>query len=290
MSNATINQAYVDAFRDNVRQLAQQEVSKLRTWVDNDSFEAETGAWDRLSSADMTAKGRIEATGESGRVWSRRIAVALPFKDSEVTEVEDPSMMIADPNSNIVRSLGYSVGRKYDDLIIAAATGTALDGEGNANALPAGQIVGDYSTPISFSVITQVQRNFLRNDIDMDVEKCAVVGPEQIAQLMNTTEATSSDYIRGKLNELSSTGIVANWMGFTWIMSTRLNAPSANQLDCLFFTRNALGLHTPQDMKAFCSQDPSINYAWRPYVQIASGAVRVEDEHIVTFHADDTAV
>jgi len=256
--------------------------------VDTDSEQAETGAWDRLSSGEMSDKGRIEATGETGRTWSRRIAVALPFKDSEVTEVEDPSMMIADPNSKIVKSISMAVGRKYDDLIIAAATGTALDGEGNANALPAAQILGSYTEAITFSAITKVQRQFLRNDIELDIPKVAVVGPEQIMQLMNTTEATSSDYVSGKLNELSSTGIVASWLGFTWIMSTRLTIPAADQLDCLFFTDQALGLHSPEDMRAFVMQDPSINYAWRPYAQINCGAIRVEDEHIVQLKVNDT--
>ena len=103
MSNASIPQVYVDEFRDVVRHLAQQEFSRLRPYVDNDSFESETGAWDRLSSGDSAVKTRKQATPETGRVWTRRIAIATPFNDAEITEVEDPSLMITDPNSEIVR-------------------------------------------------------------------------------------------------------------------------------------------------------------------------------------------
>ena len=290
MSNATINQSYVDAFRANVYHLAQQVYSRLRMCVDADSQQAETGSWDRLSAADSVAKTRKMATPEGGRVWSRRIAVALPFNDAEITEIEDPSMMIADPNSNIVKSLGMSFGRRFDDLIIGAATGTALDGEGNSNVFPAGQIVSDYSVDINFDLITQIQEQFLNNDIELDVPKYAVVGPRQVRQLLNTTEATSSDYVRGKLEELSSTGIVPGWMGFNWIMSTRLLEPATDQRDCLFFTETALGLHVPMDMVAFVERDPSLSYAWRPYAEINAGAIRIQDEQIIWLKARDTSV
>jgi len=64
----------VDAFQANVRHLAQQEMSKLVGYVDKDSPEAETNAWDRLSSGDMSSKVRNTASAgnETGRQWTRR--------------------------------------------------------------------------------------------------------------------------------------------------------------------------------------------------------------------------
>ena len=292
MSNTTISQVYVDAFRDSVRQLAQQKTSKTRGWCDQFSQEAETGNWDRLSDAEAVAKGRLTATGNgSGRVWSRRIAVATPWKDDEVTEVEDPSMMLIDPNSNLVTSLGYSMGRKMDDIILTGAMGGALNSVRNGDgsnapttlAVPAGQIVGDWSTPISFDAITEIIEKFNENDVDMDEPKVAIIGPRQVRELMNLTEQTSSDYVQAQA--LQQNGIVPNWMGFTWIMSTRLyfNAPvpAITQQTCVFMTRKAMGFHIPQDILAFVERDPSINYAWRPYCQFSAGAVRVEDEQLV---------
>jgi hypothetical protein len=239
------------------------------------------------------------STPETGRTWTRRIAIATPYNDAEITEVEDPSMMITDPNSQIVKSLSMSMGRRFDDLLIAAATGNAVQtnrtiATGDTNptnvAFTAGQTVGDYTGYINFDVITAIQEKFLSNDIDVSVPKVAVVGPRQVRKLMQLTEQTSSDYVRQSLQELSSTGITQNWMGFTWIMSTRLLEPSSNQKDCLFFTHDALGLHVPEDITTFVERDPSLSYAWRPYCQIAAGAVRIEDEKIVRFKANDTAL
>lgn len=299
MSNATIDQVYIDAFRDNVRQLSQQKGSKLLSWCDSMSDEAQTGNWDRLSKGEAVAKPRLTATGDgTGREWTRRMAVASPFKDDEVTEVEDPSLMIADPNSNLVTSIGYSLGRQKDRLLINAAIGNTLQVVRNvptaitptATALPASQIIGDYTTPISFDMVTEVQQKFNTNDVEMDEPKVAVVGPQQIRELMNLTEQTSADYVQAQA--LQQNGIVPMWMGFTWVMSNLLTAlvPAANSKDIIFMSRKALGFHMPQDVTAFVERDPSINYAWRPYAQFTAGACRVEDEHVVVCRVLDPTV
>lgn len=290
----------VDAFQANVRHLAQQEGSKLLMHVDKDSPEAETNSWDRLSSGEQTAKARNTASSgnETGRQWSRRQAVAASFKDYEIVETQDISQMLVDPNSNLVRSMGMAAGRRQDDIIIAAATGNAnviTRASGvpttTPTAFPAGQIISDYSLDISFDLIAQVQRLFMQNDIDPTVPKVAVVGPQQVYQLLNLTEQTSGDYVnRQALQTLNATGVVPNWMGFTWIMSTRLLEPTTAQKDCIFFTERALGYHQPQDITSFVERDPSRQYAWRPQCEQTAGAVRVEDEQIVWLKAKDTTV
>jgi len=298
MSNATVDQVYVDAFRDNVRQLSQQKGSKLMSWCDHMSDEAETGNWDRLGKGEASSKGRLQATGNgTGRVWTRRMAIATPWKDDEVTETQDPSMMLADPNSRLVTSIGYSLGRQKDRLLIAAAIGGALsvvrdlptDIVPTPVALPAGQIIGDYSDPMSFDLVTEVTQKFNTNDIEMDIPKVAIVGPQQVRELMNLTEQTSADYVQAAA--LQRGGIVPNWMGYTWIMSNLLTAlsPAVDTKDIIFMTADALGFHTPEDVTAFIQRDPSINYAWRPYAEFTAGAVRIEDEKVVVCRMlDDT--
>lgn len=293
-------QIRVDAFQANVRDLAQQKTSKLLHTVDKDSPEAETNAWDRLASGDDSTKSRNTASAgnETGRQFSRRTAVAASFKDHELIETQDISQMLVDPNSRLVNSMGMAAGRRKDDVIIAAATGTSnvtTRSGGSvtltATAFAAGQIIGDYSEDISFDLVAQVQRLFMQNDIDPTVPKYAVIGPQQVYQLLNLTQQTSGDYVnREALQTLNASGVVLNWMGFTWIMSTRLTEPDTAQKSCLFYTDLALGLHCPQEVTAFVERDPSRQYAWRPQVEQTLGAVRVEDEQIVWLKVKDSTV
>jgi len=292
MSNATIKQVTLDAFHQGVTHLVQQRASKLRGWVDDWSPDAETGNWDRLGKGEASAKTRKMATPETGRVWSRRTAIASPYNDAEIIEQEDPTRMLEDPKSHIIRSLGYSMGRKMDNIIIQAAIGNATNSvrdNDSSNtptqiALPASQIVGDYSTAISFGAATEVREIFNTNELE-DEEIVALIGPRQVRELQNLTEVTSSDYVNA--SALMSGKIVSGWYGMTWIMHNGLNHGATLQTDCVFMTRDAIGFHIPQDVTTKCSEDPGTSYVWRPYAQFDAGAVRIEDEKVVIFKALD---
>ena len=128
----------------------------------------------------------------------------------------------------------------------------------------------------------------MQNDIDPSVPKVAVVGPTQVRKLMQLTEQTSSDYVHAQA--LQNYGIVPNWLGFTWINSTRLLHPTApgTDIDCLFMTKHAIGMNIPKNITAKVAEDPSISFAWRLYCFTVMGAVRVEDKQIVRGAFADT--
>jgi len=281
----TIQNAYVQSFEENARYLAQQKVSKLRGKVMEKSVTSEKHNWERIGTLDAALKSSARvATPEQDAAWSRRVSLASTYHIGTTTEQEDIVQMLIDPNSTLTRAVAMGMNRQVDDIIIAAATGTALDGDGNNVAFPAGQQLGDGLSAITFGAITEIQEKFMDNEIDPDVPKCAVVSPAQVKVLMQLTEQTSADYVhREALQKLSSTGIVPNWMGFTWIVSTRLLSPSASAHNCLFFTEQAIGLQNNKDITARVAEDPSISFAWRIYSHLTMGAVRVEDEHIVAY-------
>ena len=292
MSNDTISQVTLDAFHQGVTHLVQQKAAKLRPWVDDWSPDAETGNWDRLGAGNAATKTRKMATPETGRVWSRRTAIATAVNDAEIIEQEDPTRMLEDPKSHIIRSIGYAQGRKMDNIIIQAAIGNATNSvrdNDSSNtptqiALPASQIVGDYSTAISFGAATEVREIFNTNELE-DEEIVALIGPRQVRELQNLTEVTSSDYVNA--SALMSGKIVSGWYGMTWIMHNGLNHGATLQTDCVFMTRDAIGFHIPQDVTTKCSEDPGTSYVWRPYAQFDAGAVRIEDEKVVMFKALD---
>jgi hypothetical protein len=110
---------------------------------------------------------------------------------------------------------------------------------------------------------------------------------------MQLTQQTSSDFVhREALQKLTASGIVPNWMGFTWVMSTRLldgadTGGGAGTKDLLFMTDRALGLQVNKDITARVAEDPSVSFAWRLYAHMTMGAVRVEDEQLVVMKVKD---
>lgn len=275
----TIDKVYIQTFERNVRHLAQQADTRLRRFVTEKATDGQKHNWERLGSGEASLKAAARvATPTSDLPWSRRVSLAQTYHMGETVEQEDVVQMLIDPNSNVSAAIANGMKRKIDDILIAAATGTALNGDGTTSTFPAGQVVGDGTGVISIDNILEVQEKFYKNDIDPDESKVMVISPTVQRKLMSLMEVTSGDYQNSKA---LATGMLPNWMGFDWVVSNRLLVPSAGQISCLAFTKRALGFQVNRDITAKVAEDPSLSFAWRIYAAMTMGAVRTEDEHIV---------
>ena len=279
--SATVDEVFVNTYETTVRHLAQQGITRLRPWVAERSVQSEAHNWERIASTVAQQKTtRKQATPDNETAWSRRVSVPLTYDTGDVTEQEDIVQMIIDPNSNYALAQGKAMRRAHDDEIIRGAFADALNGDGTTSAFPGGQVVGDGTVAVNFDLVTQVTEKFMANDIDPDEEKVMVITPVQARKLLQLTEATSGDY--NAMRPLTSKGYVESWMGYTWIVSTRLtDGGQAGEAECICMTKRALGLQMNRDITARISEDPSISFAWRIYCFSTFGCVRVEDEHIV---------
>lgn len=286
---ASVSNVYVQTYETNVRHLAQQGVSRLRPWVMEKSVQSEGHNWERMGTQEATQKTtRLAATPNQDYPWTRRKSIPVTYHTGDSTEQEDVVQMLVDPNSNITRAQAMAMKRAFDDEIIAAATGDSRDGDGNAVTFPAAQELGDGSTAITYDLVTATTELFMLNDIDPDEPKVFVISPAQARKLLQLTEATSGDY--NAMKPLTAKGYVESWMGYTWLVSTRLLSPTGDGSDvtCFAMTRKALGLQVNKDIWARVAEDPTASFAWRIYCAASYGAIRVEDEHIVSLELSET--
>ena len=289
----SITVAKIQQYRDSVIHLAQQSAVRVRPHVTEVSSNAEYYNWDRLAPTDAlerTKSNRRQDTPYINEQFTRRISTPRVFEHNLTFEDYDKVEMAIDPGSAFATNQGMSMARAYDDICIEAATGDALTDSGTAT-FPAGNIIGTGTTQITFEDITKIQGKFLENEINMEYPKVAVIGPNQVVKLLQLTEATNADFVqRQALQQLNATGIVPNWMGFTWIVSNRLLSPTGDgsDIDCLFFTKAAIGLQVNMNMKVRVTEDPGKSYHWQVFSQFSAGAVRVEDEHIMVGRWADT--
>lgn len=275
-----IENSYIETFESNVRYLAQQGEALLRNKVTEKATNGENHNWDRLAPTAAVQKTtkRVATPYQDGN-WTRRVSAAQTWHWADSYEEQDIVQMLIDPQSSLTTSGAMAMKRAMDDIIIDQATISALNGDATTTPLPAGQIIGDYTTEITFDNILQANQIFQTNDIDMDTPRCIVLGPKQVRSLMRTVEVTSADY--QMMKALAGNGYLPNFLGFDWVVSNRLNIPLATQLDVLAFTPYAMGLQVNQDIKTYVAQDPGASFLWAVYMQFTMGAVRVEDEHLV---------
>lgn len=286
----TIDSAFIEEYDDNVRHLAQQMETRLRTKVYEVSSGGEAYNFERLAPTDAIQKTtRRLDTQYVDDTWTRRVAQPQTWTHTMTVEHEDRVQMLVNPDSNYARNQAYAMNREMDNIIIDAVDGTALDGDGNTTTLAADfpeQVIGDGTTPISFDLITASQEQYMKKEIMPDEAKCMVVGPTQVRKLMQLTENTSSDYVQAQA--LQRYGIVPNWLGYTWIVSNLLNIPSAGELYCISFTARGIGLAVNQNTFTRIGENPAKSYMWQVFSQFTMGAVRVEDEHCQLIHVADT--
>jgi hypothetical protein len=283
----TIESAYIQTFESNVRHLAQQGEALLRNKVTEKSTNGEKHNWDRLApSAAVQKTAKRTATPYTDPAWTRRVSSPETWHWADSYEDEDIVQMLIDPQSALNMNGSMAMKRAIDDIIITAATGAAVDGAGAPVAFPAGQIIGDYTTEITIDTVLQVNQLFQENDIMMDIPRCLVISPRQVRSLLRTVEVTSSDY--QEIKALAGNGYLPNFLGYSWIVSNRLNAPLADQIDCFAMTPYAIGLQVNQDIKTKVAEDPSNSFLWAVYMQFTMGATRVEDEHLVWLKLADT--
>lgn len=282
----TVSNAFVSTFEANIRFLAQQKTSKLRRFCQFRGEKSKNHNWDRVGKMTAVTKaGRGVASPVNDTPYSRRTDAQVTKHAGDLIEPEDIEQMLTDPTSNTSTAISYAMGRAFDALIIAAATGNAVDGAGanvafNNGGTPAGtQLVGDGTATMTLDIVAQASQIFMLNDIEPDTPKVAIIGPVQVRQMIELDKATSELYVNAKA--LQAKGMVTDWMGYTWIFSNLLTVPFAGMLDCLFFSEMALGLHVTKDIWARASEDPSRSFAIQVYSAFTGGAVRVEDEHLV---------
>lgn len=288
--STTIPDVYVQTYENNVRQLAQQGISRARPWCQERQVHSVSHNWERIAQSTAGQKTtRGQATPDNNTVWSRRQSLATTWDVGDLTEQEDIVQMIVDPNSSYAQSHGMAMRRAMDTAIFTAAVGDSRDGDGAAVPFDdvLTQTVGDGTTAITYDIVTEVTEKFLENDIDPSERKVFFITPAQQRKLLQLTEATSRDYT--EMGQLRN-GYVDNWMGYTWVVSTLLPAGSlgAGTNYGIAMTEKAMGFAVNRDITAQIQQDPSASFAWRVYCASTFGAVRVEDEHIVRVDLTNT--
>lgn len=293
MAANEMTQLYIKTFESNVIQLAQQKYSKLRNTVTVRSGPTSSHRFQVMSARSaMTAKtapagtntGKRTATPYADSVFNNRVATPAPYGTADSFEWDDIVRQLTDPQSALTSAMAAQAGRRFDDTIIAAATGAALDDLANSNAHPAGSQIGGATTAFSFDLVRQVREHALSHDIDPDEEMFFVISPNCLNKLLNASQATSFDYTNAKA--LMSGNVVQGWMGFTWIVSNRLTdaAPTSLQRYCLAYTRDAIGLVVNKEPFVKVAEDPGVSFATTVYLGVDIGAVRIQDEKMLRVH------
>ncbi|MBS3809964.1 MAG: hypothetical protein KGY38_07425 [Desulfobacterales bacterium] len=288
-----ITTAFVNQYSNNVYMLAQQFGSKLNQAVDVERVKGEKAFFDQIGATSVQQRASRHADTPLIAVpHSRRMVTMTTYDTADLIDDPDQVKTLIDPTNPYARSMAAAMGRQRDDLIISAARGTAYTGADGTSTqtLPSGQKVAvDFTgsnSDLNVEKVIEAKKILLNNDVDVDMEESYfVIAPHQLGSLLNTTEVTSSDYntvkalVRGEID---------TWMGFTFIVTTRLPISSNTRYN-LAFVKSGIKVADGYNVTGKISERADKNYSTQVWYSMMMGSTRMEEEKVVEVACDESA-
>jgi len=283
--SSQITTSFVEQYSSNVQLLSQQMGSKLRSSVDEESVVGKNAFFEQIdSTAAVLRTSRHGDTPQIDTPHSRRRVSLASYEWGDLIDDSDKIRALVDPTSAYARNAAAAMNRAMDDVIITAMNASASTGVAGATstALPSSQktATSDQSDGLTIAKLLSAKKILDENDIDPSRKRFIVCGPQQISDLLGTTSVTSADF---NTVRALSTGEVNSFLGFEFIMSTRLNKDATNTTDRLVFayTEDAIKLAIGKDIKANISERADKSYSTQVYYCMDLGAVRMEEKAVV---------
>ena len=283
--SSQITTSFVEQYSSNIAMLSQQMGSKLRSSVDVEKVTGKNAFFDQVGvTAAQLRTSRHGDTPQIDTPHSRRRLSLADYEWADLVDDVDKVRMLVDPTSSYARAAAAAMNRAMDDVIITAMNASANTGVagGTSTALPSGQktATSDQSDGLTIAKLLAAKKILDNNDVDPSLRRYLVCGPQQISDLLGTTQVTSSDY--NSVRALA-TGAVNTFLSFEFIMSTRLNMDSSYTTDRLVFayTEDAVKLGIGKDISAKISERADKSYSTQVYYAMSLGAVRMEEKKVI---------
>jgi len=263
------------AFGRNIMQLAQQKYAKLLPLVymkpnvvGKAFFQDQIGEWSMAVKA-----GRNSQTPNNDPALARRMGLMVDYHDNRLLDRGDELKTISDPRSAYTIAAAASLGRQIDDVIIAAATGTAYSGETGATSVTNGNIVLATAASLTLARIAAVKKAFDDADVEME-DRAFIISTTALSSLLQQDKVASADYASVKA---LVRGEIDTYMGFKFITTTRLASGTVG------IAVQKYGLCMAMAMAPMVKTDQrnDLSYSWQVYYALSCGAVRLEEDRVV---------
>ena len=276
--SSQITTAFVQQYSANIQMLSQQMGSLLRDKVRVESVVGKNAFFDQVGSVTAQLKtSRHSDTPQIDTPHSRRRVSLADYEYADLIDQQDKVRLLIDPTSSYAQAAAFAMGRAMDDVIIAAATGTAFTGETGSTSESAQTAIAAGGTGLTIAKLRTAKQTFDLASVDPSIPRHIVVGPEQITNLLGTTEVTSSDFNTVKA---LANGEVNSFLGFNFTVSNRL-AKSGNDRTCIAFAQDGITLGIGKDVNARIDERADKSYATQVYYCMSIGATRMEQAKVL---------
>lgn len=278
-----VTEAFVQAFSTNFYHLAQQQESRLQSRVRVEP--GIVGDSKKLSRIGATAaQKKTTRHGDTPLIetpHSTRWVDLDDYEWADLVDQLDKKKMLADPTSEYTKAGVAALNRSKDDVIYAAARGSARTLSGTT-ALPSAQKIAHGSAGLTKAKIVQAKRMFRGNEADEEngEELNFIYTDLALEDVLNDTTLTSADHLAVQMLQAGSAK--GKWAGFNWIPFQRVStADSGATYFLIAFAKSGIALGIGQEIMTRLTERADKSYALQPYGCMSLGAVRMEEAKVV---------
>lgn len=255
--------------------------SLLREAVDVESVTGEKAFFDQVGAATAQVRtSRHSDTPLMETPHARRMVTMATYEYADLIDDPDKVRLLVDPTSSYARAAAMALGRSIDDVVIAAATGSANTGKAGttSTALPSGQKIVHGSAGLNKAKLLSAKKILDANSVDPSIQRYMVVSPDQMEDLLGINEVASADFntVRALVQ-----GDVDTYMGFKFITSNRLGTDSDGNRQVLAFAGDGIKLAIGKDITSRIDERADKSYSTQIYYCMDIGATRMEEDKVV---------
>lgn len=232
--STSIDQAFTKQFEREVHEAYQRQGSKLRATI-----RVKNGVRGSSTVFQKVGKGAAATKARHGMVPVMNVdftAVEATLQDyyaGEWVDRLDELKTNIDERQVLANAGAFALGRKTDELIIAALGATA-------------QVAGSSGDGLTKAKVLTAFETLGGNDVPDDGQRYAVVGWKQWSDLLELAEFANAEFVGDE--QLPWRGTQAKmWLGTLWIPHSGLPR-SDNVRSCFWYHKSAIGHAVGQDV------------------------------------------
>lgn len=278
-----ITTAFVQDYKSTVQGLLQQNDSRFRMAVSEDSYTGKAGKAVEQVGA-VTAQKRTSRHADTPLIETphdARWVYPVDYEWADLIDNQDKLRMIIDPTSPYAINGMKSMRRAFDDEIIDAFFGTAKTGDDGdtSTTFPAAQQVTSGSTGLTVAKLRAAKKLLMAAEVDLDSDPiyCAI-SAEQHDDLLGEVQTTNKDYTD---RPVLVDGKITRFMGFDFIHSERLPTNGSSERRVPVWAKSGMHVGVWEDMMARVSERDDKSYSVQVYLAQTIGATRLEEGKVV---------
>jgi len=301
MTTLKIEDHHILQFTANVELLLQQKQPHLSGTVDTKAYTGKAAqVVKQFGEVEFNpfSTGRDPGQWMGDTVWDdiehhQRWVLPSDFSLALPHAKGDEIRMIGDPKSPYAEAMRAAYARKYDDMIIGAATNPAKTGTYDDmldTALPASQIIGhDYDPDgegqgLTVAKLIMAREMLTAAENDPGEPRYLACSARQLSDLLHNTKATNADY--NTVRTLVQ-GEIDSFMGFKFVRTERLLRTEMGYHEgpylrhCFAWVRSGLHLGLWNNLETQIDRRSDKNYVWQIWMSCTLGATRTQEKKLV---------